>query len=91
MWVPGENLSPHNPFSLLAERSPAATRDMGNHTLVVIGLTRADGTKGFGILADQVNKDSGDLANGEELLDHSCHIAAVGEKAPAGLVEPRNE
>src|ERR1019366_4054780 len=39
MWVSGEHLSPHNPFRLLAEGLPDATRDMGNRTLVVIGLT----------------------------------------------------
>jgi CDP-diacylglycerol pyrophosphatase len=77
MWVAGENLSPHNPFRLLAEKLPDAARDMGNRTLVVVGLTRNDGTKGFVILADQVNKNSGDLANGEDLLDHACLIAAA--------------
>jgi CDP-diacylglycerol pyrophosphatase len=91
MWVPGEHLSPHNPFILLAERLPDAIQDMGNRTLVVVGLTRSDGTKGFVILADQVNKESGDLAFGEELLDHACHIAANGSKAHSGLMEPRTE
>ena len=76
MWVTGEHLSPYNPFKLLAERLPVAARDMGNRTLVVVGLTRSDGTKGFVILADQVNKRRGDVAFGEELLDHACHIAA---------------
>jgi CDP-diacylglycerol pyrophosphatase len=77
MWVAGEHLSPHNPFRLLAERLQDAARDMGNRTLVVVGLTRNDGTKGFVILADRVNKNSGDLASGEDLLDHACLIAAV--------------
>src|SRR6202521_1035313 len=76
MWVTGEHLSPYNPFKLLAERLPVAARDMGNRTLVVVGLTRSDGTKGFVILADQANKRRGDMAFGEELLDHACHIAA---------------
>jgi CDP-diacylglycerol pyrophosphatase len=74
-WVPGENLGASNPFRLLTER-PGAARDMGNQTLVVVGLTRTDGTKGFVLLADQVGKPNEDLANGEELLDHSCRIAA---------------
>jgi CDP-diacylglycerol pyrophosphatase len=78
MWVTGDHLSPHNPFKLLAETLPDAARDMGNYTLVVIGFTRSDGTKGFVILADQVNKGRGDLAFGEELLDHGCHIARTG-------------
>ena len=81
MWVPGEHLSTHNPFRLLAEGLPEAIRDMGDRTLVVVGLTRSDGTKGFVILTDRVNKESDDLANGEELLDHACHIAAAGNKS----------
>jgi CDP-diacylglycerol pyrophosphatase len=88
MWVSGEHLSPHNPFRLLAEGLPDAMRDMGNRTLVVIGLTRTDGTKGFVILSDHVNKESGDLANGEELLDNACNIAAGGKKTRSRLIEP---
>jgi CDP-diacylglycerol pyrophosphatase len=91
MWVSGERLSPHNPFRLLAEGLPDAMQDMGNRTLVVIGLTRTDGTKGFVILEDQVNKRRGDLAYGEELLDRACHIAAKGNKALGGLIEPGTE
>jgi CDP-diacylglycerol pyrophosphatase len=75
MWVTGEHLSPSNPFRLLAERLPDAALDMGNHTLAVVGLTRRDGTRGFVILADQVNKGMGDVAFGEELLDRSCLMA----------------
>jgi CDP-diacylglycerol pyrophosphatase len=77
MWLPGEELGSNNPFRLLAESSPDAARTMGNHTLVVIGMTRADGTKGFVVLADQANRDSGDFGIGEELLDHSCRIAKI--------------
>jgi CDP-diacylglycerol pyrophosphatase len=91
MWVSGEHLSPHNPFRLLAEGLPDAARDMGNRTLVVIGLTRTDGTKGFVILEDQVNEESSDLANGEELLDNTCNVAAVGKKTHSGLIEPGTE
>jgi CDP-diacylglycerol pyrophosphatase len=79
MWVAGEHLSPHNPFRLLAERLPNTMRDLGNRTLVVVGLTRKDGTKGFVILTDHVDKKSSDLANGEDLLDRGCGIAAVGK------------
>jgi CDP-diacylglycerol pyrophosphatase len=91
MWVTGENLSPINPFSLLADRLSGAMPDMANRTLVVIGFTRAEGTKGFVILADQVNKQSGDPAFGEELLDHACHIAAIGNTAHVGLTNPQAE
>jgi CDP-diacylglycerol pyrophosphatase len=77
MWVSGEHLGSNNPFQLLAGRLPDATQDMGDRTLVVIGLTRADGTRGFVILADAVNRQHRDSAYGEELLDHSCRIATI--------------
>ncbi|HXP80860.1 MAG TPA: CDP-diacylglycerol diphosphatase [Verrucomicrobiae bacterium] len=78
MWVSGENLSPHNPFRLLAEGLPNATLNMADRTLVVIGFTRSEGTHGFVILAGELNIQKGDLANGEDLLDNSCDIAAKG-------------
>lgn len=76
MWVPGEDLGASNPFRLLADGVPSAARDMGNRTLVMIGLTRANGTRGFVLLTDRYGAVRGDLAYGEELLDHSCRIAA---------------
>jgi CDP-diacylglycerol pyrophosphatase len=85
IWVPGENLGPNNPFRLLADGLPGAARDMGNRTLVVIGLTRPDGTKGFVILSDRVQKETGDLANGEVLLDHHCGIAALQKISPSAV------
>jgi CDP-diacylglycerol pyrophosphatase len=91
MWVLGKHLGPHNPFRLLSEEVPGATRDLGNRTLVVIGMTRSDRTQGFVILADQVNRDRGDLASGEELLDRACHIATAGKEANLGLIEPRTD
>lgn len=77
MWVPGERLGSSNPFRLLAEGVPGAAQDMGNRTLVVVGLTRADGRPGFVILTTRLNTQTSDLANGEELLDHSCSIATA--------------
>jgi CDP-diacylglycerol pyrophosphatase len=74
MWLPGEHLGSSNPFRLLADGLPGARQDMGDRTLVVVGLTRADGTKGFVLLEDQVSKGSQDMASGEELQDHACHI-----------------
>jgi len=89
MWVSGEHLSPHNPFDLLENKLPGASQDMANRTLVVIGFTRAEGTKGFVILADRANQEeeSDDLGNGEELLDPSCDIAAMGNRAPGNMKE----
>ena len=78
MWAAGEDLTALNPFRLLAEKLPAAARDMGDRTLVVVGLTRSDGTRGFVLLSDQVNKGNGDQAFGEELLDRDCRIVAKG-------------
>jgi CDP-diacylglycerol pyrophosphatase len=75
MWVPGERLGPNNPFRLLAEGFPGAAQDMGGRTLVVVGSSRANGVTGFVILEDQVNRESHDSANGEQLLDHACRIA----------------
>jgi len=89
MWVPGEHLSPNNPFRLLAEGLPNAALNMADRTLVVIGFTRAEGTQGFVILAGELNVQKGDLANGEDLLDHSCRIAATGDKGVARLMDPR--
>jgi CDP-diacylglycerol pyrophosphatase len=91
MWVPGEHLSPHNPFRLLAEGLPKATSNMADRTLVVIGFTRSEGTQGFVLLAGELNVQKGDLANGEELLDHSCQISAIGIKGRAGLTQSPTE
>ncbi len=84
MWIPGEQLSPHNPFRLLAEGLPNAVANMASRTLVVVGFARSDGTPGFVLLADQVNEAKDDLANGEALLDHSCRIAAVKNSEATG-------
>lgn len=84
MWVPGEHLSPHYPFRLLADGLPGAAANMADRTLVVVGFTRSDGTPGFVLLADQVNQADDDLANGEELLDHSCRIAVAGKSEAGG-------
>jgi CDP-diacylglycerol pyrophosphatase len=73
-WVAGERLGANNPIRLLADEIPAAAQDMGDRTLVVVGLTRADGTAGFVLLEDQVDRAHGDSAHGEELLDHACRV-----------------
>ena len=73
MWLAGEHLGGNNPFKLLAA-VPGARQNMGDYTLVVVGLTRTDGAKGFVLLEDQVNREAHDLASGEELQDHACRI-----------------
>ena len=79
MWVAGERLGANNPFRLMAEGLPGAAQDMGDRTLVVVGSSRANGAAGFVILEDQVDKENHDMASGEELLDHSCSIAAAAQ------------
>lgn len=88
VWVQGEHLGTLNPFRLLAERLPDAAKNMGDRTLVVVGFTRSNWAKGFVILTDRVNKDASDLASGEELLDHSCQVAAAGKRSPTGSIRP---
>ncbi len=82
MWLPGDELGANNPFRLLAQGVPGAAADMGDRTLVVIGSSRANGAAGFVILEDQVDRAGHDIANGEELLDHACRIAADAPAAP---------
>lgn len=77
MWVSGEGLGSTSPFKLLAAGLPGAVKDMSKYTLVVIGLTRIDGTKGFVLLARHVEKLDGFWVGGEKLLDGSCSIAAL--------------
>jgi CDP-diacylglycerol pyrophosphatase len=76
IWVPGDRLGSTNPFRLLAEKLHGEVKDMGDRTLVVVGSSRAGGTKGFVIFEGEVNREIHDLAHGEELLDHSCSIAS---------------
>jgi CDP-diacylglycerol pyrophosphatase len=71
--VPGRDLQQVNPFRLLA----AATSDMKDQTLVVVGADFADGP-GFIILNDHVGATAGDQASGEELQDHDCAVAKAG-------------
>ena len=75
-WVPEDHLT-SNPFALLAAGVPDAKHDMANRTLVVIGLNRPNGSVGFVLLENRVNRAIADFAGGEELLDYSCRIAST--------------
>jgi CDP-diacylglycerol pyrophosphatase len=66
--VMGNTLAEHDPFKLLAEGVPDARADMGQHTLVVAGMSFAGEQAGFVILADRVE-------GGSRLQDHSCALA----------------
>src|SRR5579864_3602279 len=65
--VSGDDLDAANPFTLLADGVAGAGADMGHETLVVVGVTRADGQPGFVILADHADPATGNNASGEEL------------------------
>jgi len=66
-----ETLDDVDPFRVLADVNPRI--DMATHTLVAVGATFGDDTKGFVLLDDQVEQ-GGDRASGEELQDHTCAI-----------------
>jgi CDP-diacylglycerol pyrophosphatase len=80
MRIEAPDLSHANLFHLLASAVSIAGSDMGDQTLVVVAATFKDGRDGFYLLNDHVDLASGDLAWGEELLDHSCALLAL--KAP---------
>ncbi|MCQ8277141.1 CDP-diacylglycerol diphosphatase [Acetobacteraceae bacterium KSS8] len=87
LWIDGETLGDANPFRLLAASLRDPSREMGLHTLVLVGDMR-HGRPGF-ILLDSTSNlltaklvDGRDMTrlrlgpgSGEELEDHSCAIA----------------
>jgi CDP-diacylglycerol pyrophosphatase len=70
--VTGPTLFGHNPFKLLAWGVPGARADMGQHTLVVVGMLFGGRVPGFIILDDRADLAHGDWGSGEELQDHAC-------------------
>lgn len=75
MRITGRSLAGHDPFKLLARGIPGAAADMGDHTLVVVGMQYAHSGPGFVILDDHADPGHGDDAGGEELQDHTCALA----------------
>jgi CDP-diacylglycerol pyrophosphatase len=69
--VTGEDLDAVNPLVLLADGIAGARETMGDRTLVVVGAFGADGRPGFVVLSDRADATTGNLAEGEELQDHS--------------------
>jgi CDP-diacylglycerol pyrophosphatase len=68
------DLSDADPFRLLADGDEGARSHMALETLVAIGAQFGD-RDGFILLADRADPAGGDMAHGEDLLDHSCAIA----------------
>jgi CDP-diacylglycerol pyrophosphatase len=85
MWFPGAELEPRNPFRILADSLSNPTREMGAHTLVLVGAQR-DGQDGFILLDRKAPAFAVALApwiklgfgSGEELEDHQCQVANGG-------------
>jgi CDP-diacylglycerol pyrophosphatase len=75
MRVTGSTLLGRNPFKLLAWGVPGARSDMGQHTLVVVGMIFGGRVPSFVILDDRADLAHGDWASGEELQDHNCALA----------------
>jgi CDP-diacylglycerol pyrophosphatase len=70
-----ETLDGINPFRVLVDGDPSTGGDISMHTLVLVGETFADGSKGFVLLDDHANLAAADHASGEELQDHTCAVA----------------
>ena len=74
IWIPGDSLSDVNPFRLLAASLADPAREMGHHTLVLVGDTKG-AQPGFVLLDGQAGWLSIGSGSGEELEDHACAIA----------------
>jgi CDP-diacylglycerol pyrophosphatase len=72
-WIDGAEPEP-DPFILLADDARASGAPMRDETLAVIGARRQDGKEGFILLAYRAI--AGGRAHAEDLLDHSCALAA---------------
>ncbi len=68
--IDSETLHGIDPFQILARDGA----DLSRHTLVLVGETFPDGTRGFALLDDTVSLPF-DRASGEELEDHDCAVA----------------
>ena len=71
-WLKADALETANPFTLLAQEMPGASRAMGAWTLALVGATDRDGAPGFYLLADRIDPAAHDHASSEELQDYSC-------------------
>jgi len=71
MRVGGADLHGVDPFRALARGMTGARADMGDWTLVVVGVA----PRGFVLLAGHVDPATNDDGSGEDLLDHDCALA----------------
>jgi len=82
-WIAGADLGARDPFKLLAHEDALARSDMGSETLALVGARRRDGAPGFVLLSHHADPARGDVAAGEELLDHRCAVLAAPAAPPA--------
>jgi CDP-diacylglycerol pyrophosphatase len=74
LWDPDMNGA--NPFRLLADSLPPGEA-MGDQTLVAVGITGAEGQRGFVLLAGRADDTDPGSGHGEDLQDHvACPPAA---------------
>ena len=72
-WLTSKALQTTDPFRLLSE-DPEVGGDRGAWTLAMVVAMRASGEQGFVVLSHRAALAHGDLATGEELLDHRCKV-----------------
>jgi CDP-diacylglycerol pyrophosphatase len=70
------NLESTNPFELLASSRDSIRPDLSHATLVVLGASFGDLGDGFILLSEEANPGVENSGQGEDLLDHSCTLAA---------------
>ena len=78
MRIVGAQLADVDPFRLLAASLPDPQRQMGRHTLVLVGAQLPE--PGFVLLDGSLDLLRLDRASGEELQDHSCAILRTGSQ-----------
>ncbi|ADV81100.1 CDP-diacylglycerol diphosphatase [Terriglobus saanensis] len=86
MWLPGADLDTRNPFRLLADSLSDPAREMGNHTLVLVGAERL-GKDGFILLDGKAPALATAISSwlrlgygaGGKLQDHQCRVASTLE------------
>lgn len=72
--LPGNTLTLHSPFQILASRVGSDPSIMARQTLVLAETTMADGTPAFFLLRQNYNMTKRTGGHGEELLDHRCQM-----------------
>lgn len=82
--VDSADLDGVDPFRLLAEGGDGGAEDRADDTLVVVGASFAGDRPGFVLLAGRADPANDDTGHGEDLLDHSCSVAASAAGLPAG-------